>query len=960
VKKFFIITLILHQVCTSFTIHAQQINIRKYTIEDGLVNNDILNIYQDGRGFMWLCTRGGLSRYDGSRFTNFTTDNGLTHDMINDIIEIAPLEFIVAQNSGGPRLLKNGRLGPLIPGNKLIINRFCSPDKKRLLATTDYKGIMQWENGSFKPVNPAYTKSVGEITALNDSLWLLEQAATAQLMTPSLDAWSSGTSLYTITVFTDSHQRTWIGTLKGLKLLDPATPAGKPIQLLPLPSNFNLPVLNEATINVMMEDSRGNYWIGTTNGLVKIDKTGTSDVYTQQDGLPSPLIQCIKEDRQDNIWVGTLNGLVKFSLNSTISAISGNANNSNGYAITAMPVTDERIRLFDGKTVNELNLSTGFITNTLSLAGYRIYKLDKKELLITIANKAWVYQNGKETVERIEWPGVNFYTIANLNNKYFIGGSAGKLFLISEGSYTEKLSIPSAQRIEHLVPDKKILWAGTAEDGLFKFSISQKNDSFQLALIDTLAGRLPDYHIRTLFSDKENELWIGTRYSGAIRLLELPDGKYEIQHYGTAQGLSSNFVRTINKDATGNIWIGSTQGLDKLIPESNGYRVFNIGKLNKFISTVSDICLLNNKDLLAVSYPSLLLVQDMRQDTIPAPPVYITNVSFSPSDTSSILYDSKVSLPYGKAQIYFEFSSPQFINEDFTQYSYRLHGGNDTSWNISGKSHSVYFANLRPGNYSFEVRAIGFNGQWGKPAVYNFIVNTPFWQKAWFIVLIIAVIGLLVYTFYRYRLQQFIRLQKVRNRIATDLHDEIGSNLTNISILTNLGKKNLSEPAKANDFLKRISEEVSSSSQALDDIIWSVNSSHDTMEQTVARMRRYAAELFDAANIRYELQLDPVFEEKKLAMEQRRDIYLLFKESVNNISKHAGAREVSIQLAIVHNHLLLQVKDDGKGFDTEKEFNRHGLKGMKARVHKWKGKITVESAEQKGTVIEIRLPLSKQ
>jgi two-component sensor histidine kinase len=350
----------------------------------------------------------------------------------------------------------------------------------------------------------------------------------------------------------------------------------------------------------------------------------------------------------------------------------------------------------------------------------------------------------------------------------------------------------------------------------------------------------------------------------------------------------------------------------------------------------------------------------MRQDTIPAPPVYITNVSFSPSDTSSILYDSKVSLPYGKAQIYFEFSSPQFINEDFTQYSYRLHGGNDTSWNISGKSHSVYFANLRPGNYSFEVRAIGFNGQWGKPAVYNFIVNTPFWQKAWFIVLIIAVIGLLVYTFYRYRLQQFIRLQKVRNRIATDLHDEIGSNLTNISILTNLGKKNLSEPAKANDFLKRISEEVSSSSQALDDIIWSVNSSHDTMEQTVARMRRYAAELFDAANIRYELQLDPVFEEKKLDMEQRRDIYLLFKESVNNISKHAGAREVSIQLAIVHNHLLLQVKDDGKGFDTMKEFNRHGLKGMKERVNKWKGKITVESAEQKGTVIEIRLPLSKQ
>lgn len=213
-KKLFIITLVLHQICTSFIVHAQDVNIRKYTIEDGLVNNDILNIYQDSRGFIWLCTRGGLSRYDASRFTNFTTDNGLTNDMINDIIEIASHEFIVAQNSGGPRLLKNGRLVPLIPGNTLIINRFFSPDKKRLLATTDYKGIIQWENGSFKPVNPAYTKNVGEITAINDSLWLLVEAATAQLMTRSLDAWSSTTLLYTITVFTDSHQRTWIGTVK--------------------------------------------------------------------------------------------------------------------------------------------------------------------------------------------------------------------------------------------------------------------------------------------------------------------------------------------------------------------------------------------------------------------------------------------------------------------------------------------------------------------------------------------------------------------------------------------------------------------------------------------------------------------------------------------------------------------------------------------------------------------------
>jgi signal transduction histidine kinase len=127
----------------------------------------------------------------------------------------------------------------------------------------------------------------------------------------------------------------------------------------------------------------------------------------------------------------------------------------------------------------------------------------------------------------------------------------------------------------------------------------------------------------------------------------------------------------------------------------------------------------------------------------------------------------------------------------------------------------------------------------------------------------------------------------------------------------------------------------------------------------VARMRRYAAELFDSANISYELFLDPAFEGRRLSMEQRRDLYLLYKESVNNISKHAVANHVTIQIAVEHNHLLLSVKDDGKGFDTGRESTRHGLKGMLLRVKRWKGKILIESGPGRGTFIQVRLPVSR-
>jgi len=587
--------------------------------------------------------------------------------------------------------------------------------------------------------------------------------------------------------------------------------------------------------------------------------------------------------------------------------------------------------------------------------------------LVVKGGEGEIYKQGEKYPKIIKWPSNPFISVVRIGPENFVGGFTNKLFTISNGSAREKLTLNiPADNIYVIILDKNarlpdgqgILWVGAFTSGLYKIRLNRNQQGISFEIMDSLISELPDRHIRALYADKKNELWIGTRYKGVIRLLELQNGKYEMQNYGTQHGLSSNFVRTINRDKKGNIWVGTMQGIDKLIPTKDQYRVFNFGKINKIFSQVGDICFLKDDYLLAAGFPYLVYARDTQQDTLPPLPVYITNIFTGIKDSSSTLYSGRTRLPYNKAQINFEFSAPEFNNEKFTEYSYRLSGATDSNWTIAGKSHSVYYASLKPGDYVFEVRALGFNSQWGKPASFYFIVTTPFWQKAWFIILNIVLIALLAYALYRYRIKQLIRLQKIRNRIATDLHDEIGSNLTNISILSRLSKNNLSQPDQANDFLQRISEEVSSSSQALDDIIWSVNTNHDTLEETVARMRRYAAELFDAANISYDLQLDPAFEEKKLIMEQRRDLYLLYKEAVNNIFKHAEAKQVTIKIAIEHNQLVLTIKDDGKGFETGKESYRHGLKGMNERVKKWKGKIEIESAVNEGVSIQIRLPVA--
>ena len=202
------------------------------------------------------------------------------------------------------------------------------------------------------------------------------------------------------------------------------------------------------------------------------------------------------------------------------------------------------------------------------------------------------------------------------------------------------------------------------------------------------------------------------------------------------------------------------------------------------------------------------------------------------------------------------------------------------------------------------------------------------------------------------------QLQNMRNSIAADLHDDIGSTLTNISILSELSRQSINPEDNAGKFLTRINEEVNTTSQALDDIIWSVNVHNDSMEEILLRMRRYSGELFDADGINYTLDFDDKLSGMKISMEQRHDFYLIFKEAVNNIYKHANASYVSVSLCRKDHHIMMRIEDNGKGI-TEQNLYRNGLKNMKSRAEKWGGDLQIESGKNKGTVLLLLLPAKK-
>ena len=969
--------------CFFFSFHAtgQQLIFKTYTVEDGLVSNPVRRILQDKKGFMWIATWEGLSKYDGDKFTNYTIANGLSHNLVNDMYESPDGKLYLAENNGMVDILQNDVVFKKAAFQKVVINRFYTTQNNRVYAVTDSAGLNEIKNGALvKPLQEFPHSSYSDISYINDSLLIGGSEGSLLILNRQFEFVAEikkEHAYLTNKIYKDSKNRVWVGTNNGLKLLSIQQTGNHIPNFTLLAVPFNLPALREYMINDIMEDEKGNLWIGTSNGLVKMQPdNGLPDgrqgwqLFSEKDGLPSHDITCMYQDKEKNIWIGTSLGLVKLVTQNGIRIYSGNnksASNNVSYLLRLkqdlfLIGTQTGTQLFNTASnhfypvkVKDNFVYTGFVKNSRPLLFFvndnRFGKYDTLNSLIenyilTAPPQSIVYCSVMDAHGNI-FNGTHAGLVTRFQNKSYYGGN-----------------IP--YRITDLLIDKKgYLWVATWGNGLYRIRYSNNNnkpDSNQLSLsIKDFSSLLPDKNVRCLYEDSKGNMWIGTRYGGIVQLIEKSGDQYSVQHINLQSGLMSNWGRTIAEDSNGCIWIGSDLGIDKLIPTGNSFRVFNFSRINNYFAQVNEISPENGHSLWFTTSNGLVNIIDGEIEKTPAPPAYITSVNLGDTSFKYSKYyaGTKVQLKYYQNQVEFEFSSPAFINEKQILYSYRLLGSADTAWSHPASLHAVSYASLQPGHYRFEVRTIGWNAESGALAGFVFMIQSPFWQTWWFYLLIGFVVLLFFYALYLYRIREFLKLQKIRNRIATDLHDDIGATLTNINLLSEISRKNLQQPLEAEKFLQRISEEVTGSSQALNDIIWNVNSRNDSMEEIMLRMRRYAADLFDNSNTLCHLAMDENVATKKLNMEQRRDVYLIYKEAMNNIIKHASASNVWISLQWQSGKLCMKIKDDGKGFEPVIISHRNGLKNIRSRTEKWKGSTAIEAAPGKGTLIEIIIPLAR-
>ena len=487
-----------------------------------------------------------------------------------------------------------------------------------------------------------------------------------------------------------------------------------------------------------------------------------------------------------------------------------------------------------------------------------------------------------------------------------------------------KPAYPPRDAVYALCADKenaRYLWAGSSGRGLYHFNKATGNFSPATAL----NAALTDGIVYNILSDgARNQLWLSTN-----------SGLY---CYTSSTGAWRNYTRA-----------DGLQGV-----EFNRYAACITRSGKMVFGGLHGINYFDPSEVVTLSPPSVIITGLRLFNK----PVDIANRNAPLRE--DIAYARSLRLSYRQEMITFVFAATDYREPDLLRYRYRLQGF-DTGWIDAGASHEATYTNLDAGTYSFSVQARYANGIWGKAsAPLALRITPPWWRTWWALFSFITAFFAGLYLLYRFRIRQLSKIDQMRSNIARDLHDDIGSMLSTISIYAKVAQQVLNDDVpRTKSMLEKITSNAANVMEAMNEIIWSINVHRDDFESLTSRMREHAAELFDATQSKWQIEFgDDVNTalRQHLPVEKWKDFYLLYKEALNNILKYADARHVTIKLGGDGSHLLLTIKDDGRGFNwNQQQRTGNGLKNMAARAAAIGGVLDIQSAPGKGTSLSLRI-----
>ncbi|HTK82911.1 MAG TPA: two-component regulator propeller domain-containing protein [Bacteroidota bacterium] len=958
----FVALLFAQQQC-----RGQTFNFQYYTEREGLPSNLVSAICQDSRGYLWIGTKSGLTLYDGAEFTSYSVIHGLPNNWVTALAERTedPGTMLVGTIAGGLCEYREGRFRQLTHDgnvNHIHVDRAGSA----WFIMNDTLFLLRHDVLRSLAVASVYPDHGGIIERTGSSGTAeLVIAFGAELMRFRSDgtrlssvSYKSFGDIYAIEA-SPADGTLWMTSADGK--ICRADASGNLLQMYTLPNREP---------STLAADNMGVLWLRTVEGLLPIPSDPSlfdpnAKPFSVEDVLPGHWISPFLFDREDNLWVGTwIKGLLKASDRRVIvypihGSHGGVVDSSGNFWVTTDSTIVQLTRTDNGiwrKTIHSPRPN-------LSWEGEPA--IDARGRIWLVAN-----QNGKK-----EYSAFNAVNRTEQNTRLMFSTSMvlphdiAAWFVDRDNHYwvpvgdsaLEIIDVASKSRLRTLRPNdglahggakvffqdhSGVVWIGLWNNGLVRCSLTPDVHGTVNFRSFTSKDGLPYEGIRALHEDSRGTLWIGTRHGGLARL----DANGRIATVSMTNGLRSNTVWKITSDQQGRIWLITDAGVECV--ESATLKPLAVQ--NKLTGQEPlSMGVYRNEFLWLVAPEGISIFEFNRPATaLPPPLVHISSVRVNdaPRPMNGIEH-----LTYDENHCTITYSGLGLRDEHNLRFRYRLLGL-DSAWGAPVSQRAITYAALDPGEYAFEVVAITADGvPSAAPARLHFWITPPVYQRWWFLTLAAAVAAVVLWMLYRYRVNRLLELERLRTRIASDLHDDVGTNLGSIIVTSQLLERRTATSLSGNDReqIREIGAVAQNTQEMMRDIVWMLNPSNDHIEDLVLKMKEVAARLLPGQPCEFNVSAAKL--SRQTSIDFKRNVFLVFKEALHNTVRHSSATQVIVDLHTENGSFTLQVRDNGNGFDPSVVKRGNGLSNMQRRAAQLKGLVTVESSPGNGTTVRLTI-----
>lgn len=913
---------------------AQTLPFRSYSIESGLSEAVINDMIQDHNGYLWIGTSYGLNRFDGINFKNYYTEDGLLNNKIFGLYQDSENRIWVGTGNGVNVIEDDSvhtvpDLKPLESSTVLAIYQDSGND---FWFATDGDGIWHLDRDNnltqYLTIHGLADNRVRAIAEeSNGTLWFATRGGLTQLENGNFRSYTTRHGLPEEKIrdlVLDDNGLLWIATRGGLSLYSD--------------DGFTNFTEEDGLINnriqtlALAED--GSLWLGTEEGASHFSD-GKFENYSVSHGLSNDIIHSTIVDREDNVWFGTFGGGINIFLGRHFENYTVEEGLPNNVITSIAQDRDGAhwITTYGGgiARLNNGNLTTfsakdGLVDNKVYTT---IVDSQNRKLIGTRWGFSIFDDNSFYNFDETELPYRKIRSILEpkFANGYWLGTYGEGVLRYADNNFntlTEEHGLANNIVMSIVEDNEGAIWFATY-GGVSRY----KNGTFKNF---TIQDGLPNNGVLDILKDKNGNLWFST-FEG---IAHFNDGKLEA--ITTEDGLPDKVCYFIEQDSRGIYWIGTNKGIVRFDYEK--YKKPNVGsdEISAFKLITQEQGIVSNEMNAGASFKDregnlwfgsvgglTKFHPEMERINRAAPILHIDNVRVS---GESVAIKSPLEISSDNHNITFEFIGISFTAPEHITYEYRLRNSGE-GWQRTNQR-TVRYSALMPGEYTFQVRAQNSDGFWStETAQLKFTIMAPFWLQWWFIgLVIVALIGIILFIYQYYRIRKMVEIERMRVRIASDLHDDVGSALTEIAL-----QSDFLQTMNVNSNLKESLQQIGAQSRkivsSLDDIVWSIDARNDTLGDLTDRMQDYVNNVLSNKEVHY--HFDKLDMQEKLEVPLKENLYLIFKEAINNIAKHSNADRVDITLTTRGGNFVLIVRDNGDTSSNGRKSGQ-GLRNMEMRA----------------------------